>query len=219
MKKIILLLSLNILLFATDVSDFINKHQCDQIIDKQIYTVCYSYKYKGALSGWTRLDGNKVNAVNIKKRPRFYSDKTIPKEYRSKYSDYTGTGRTWNRGHFIIADADADYSKKSLHLVYDMCQILPQAAKVNQKVYLKAERYGRLIATKLGYVNSVSIANYKNANKTIKNNVVIPSGFYRIYYNDKAHFKRCFYFKNDPYINPAKDRLKDHLVDCNKILS
>ena len=216
MQKILLLLSLNILLFATDISDFINKHQCDQVIDKQIYTVCYSYKYKGALGGWTTLDGSKINAVNIKKRPRFYENKTIPKKYRTKYSDYTGTGRTWNRGHYIIADADADYSQKALRLVYDMSQIQPQSAKVNQKTWLKVEKYGRSIAVKLGYINSITISNYKNANKTIKNNVVIPSGFYRIYYNDDANFKKCFYYKNDPYINYKNDKLKDHIIDCNE---
>jgi len=114
-------------LSATEISDFINKKKCDQIIDKEIYSVCYSYKYKGALAGWTVLEGDKVNAVNIKKRPRFYENKTIPKKYRTKYSDYTGTGRTWNRGHYIIADADADYSQKALRLVYDMSQIQSMA--------------------------------------------------------------------------------------------
>jgi len=202
---------------ATEISDFINTKQCDQIIDKKIYTVCYSYKYKGALSGWTTLDGNKVNAVNIKKRPRFYENKTIPKKYRSKYSDYTGMGRIWNRGHFIVADADVDYSQKSLHLVYDMSQILPQAAKVNQKTWIKVERYGRKLATKLGYVNSISIATYKNSHKKLKNNVVIPSGFYRIYYNNDAGIEKCFYYKNDPFVNYRKDKLKNHIIDCKTI--
>jgi len=217
MKKILLLLSFSVLLFATNVSDFISKHQCNQIIDKEIYTVCYSYKYKGALGGWTTLDGDKVNAVNIKKRPRFYENKTIPKKYRTKYSDYTGMGRTWNRGHFIIADADADYSKKSLHLVYDMSQIQPQASKVNQKAWLKVEKYGRMLATKLGYVHSVTVANYRGATKKLKNNIIIPVGFYRIYFNDEANFKKCFYYKNDPFVDWKNDKLKEHLVDCSKI--
>ncbi len=182
MKKILILLSFNILLFATDVSDFINKHQCNQVINKEIYTVCYSYKYKGALGGWTILDGTKVNAVNIKKRPRFYENKTIPKKYRTKYSDYTGMGRTWNRGHFIIADADADYSQRTLNLVYDMSQIQPQAF-YDKTIYI--------------------------------NNITIPVGFYRVYYNDKAHFKKCFYYKNDPFVDWRNDKLKNHLIDCD----
>ena len=82
-------------LSATEITDLINKRKCDQIINKEIYTACYSYKYKSALGGWTRLDGKKVNVVNIKKRPHFYEDKSIPKKNRTKYSDYTGVGRTW----------------------------------------------------------------------------------------------------------------------------
>jgi endonuclease G len=216
-KKILLLISFSVALFATEVTDFISKHQCDQVIDKQIYSVCYSYKYKGALGGWTTLYGDKVNAVNIKKRPRFYENKTIPKKYRTKYSDYTGVGRTWNRGHFIIADADADYSKKSLHLVYDMSQIQPQAAKVNQKTWIKVEKYGRMLATKLGSVESVTIADYRGATKKIKNNIVIPVGFYRVYFNDAADYKRCFYYKNNPFVDYKNDKLKDHLVDCDTV--
>jgi len=89
--------------------------------------------------------------------------------------------------------------------------------KVNQKTWLKVERYGRLLAAKLGYINSLSIANYNGAIKKIKNNVVIPVGFYRIYYNDKANFKKCFYYKNDSFIDWKKDKLKEHIVDCSKI--
>ena len=42
---------------------------CDQIIDKQVYKICYSYKYKGALAVWYKLDGKLVNKTNIKKDP------------------------------------------------------------------------------------------------------------------------------------------------------
>jgi len=219
-KNIFLLLTLLVSatsLYATKINDFMDLRNCDQLINKKIYKICYSYRYKGALGGWTRLDGNKVNAVNIKKRPRFYEDTTIPRKYRTHYYDYTGMGRIWNRGHFIVADADADYSHKSLYLVYDMAQIEPQSAKLNQKTWLKVERYGRYMATILGYVNSISIADYKNANKTIKNNVVIPTGFYRIYYNDKAHFKKCFYYKNIVNVDVRHDKLKNHLVNCSAI--
>lgn len=69
------------ILFADDyvngyVDEYIDKEKCDQIIDKQLYQICYSYKYKGALSGWVKLDGNLVGKGDIKKRPRFYNEKT-----------------------------------------------------------------------------------------------------------------------------------------------
>ena len=203
--------------YAAQLSEYVNTKNCDQVINKQLYSICYSYKYKGALSGWVTLDGKLVNKKNIKKRARFYSERTIPVMYRSKYSDYTGYGRQWNRGHFIVADADFDYSDKSLRKAYTMANILPQSAFLNQGVYIKAERYGRTLATKLGYINSISIADYRGATKTIKNDVVIPSGFWRIYYNNDANFEKCFYFENKLDRRLKNSKLKNHLVECNSV--
>ncbi len=99
MKKQLLsiLLFLTTLTYAASLEDYIDTKQCDQIIDKQLYKICYIYKYKGALSGWVTLYGDKVNSKNdIKKRPKFYNEKTIPMEYRTKSKDYTGYGKDWN---------------------------------------------------------------------------------------------------------------------------
>lgn len=54
-------------IYATELSDYVDKSKCDQIVDKQLYKICYSYKYKGALSGWVKLDGNLVGKGDIKK--------------------------------------------------------------------------------------------------------------------------------------------------------
>ena len=206
---------MSVALNAAQLSDYVDTKQCDQIVDKQLYKICYSYKYKGALSGWVTLHGDKVNSVNIKKRQRFYSEKTIPVRYRSKNKDYTGTGKKWNRGHFIVADADFDYSKKALAKAYTMANIIPQSAKVNQKTWIKVEKYGRLLASKLGYINSISIAKYNN--KTIKNGVHIPTDLYRVYYNNKAGFEKCFHYKNILNVDYQHDKLKQHEIDCSKI--
>jgi len=66
-------------LFATNISDYINKKNCDQIIDKQVFTICYDYKMKAAKYVAYTLDGNKVNVANIKKRPSFYTEKNLKK--------------------------------------------------------------------------------------------------------------------------------------------
>lgn len=96
MKKqlLFILLLLTNLSYATSLEDYVDTKQCDQIVDKQLYKICYSYKYKGAISGWVTLYGDKVNTKDdIKKRPRFYNEKTIPMQYRTKYKDYTGYGK------------------------------------------------------------------------------------------------------------------------------
>ena len=60
-RKILLSSTVITMLSATNVSDFINLKTCDQIIDKQVFKICYSYKYKGALAVWYELDENLIN--------------------------------------------------------------------------------------------------------------------------------------------------------------
>ena len=197
-------------LFSASLSDYIDTSKCDQIVDKKLYNICYSYKYKGALGGWVTLRGDLVNAGNHKDRLRFSDEKDIPSKYRTHYKDYTGYGKEWNRGHFIVADADFDYDIRALSTAYSMENIIPQSAPVNQKTWIKVEKYGRLLATQLGYINSMSIAKYDNPNHKIKNDIVIPTRLYRIYYNNERNFERCFMYENTLNVNVRADKLKDH---------
>jgi len=209
---------------GNDIS-FIENHiknvKCDKKIEKETYTICYSYKHKGVLSGWTTLYADTVNSKNLKKREKFYSDTSIPKKYRSNYSDYTGYGRKWNRGHFVVADADMDYSRKSLIEAYSMANIIPQSAKVNQRTWLKVERYGRKLATRLGEVNSLSIAVYDRVPKKIKNSVSIPKTLYRAYWSKAKGFASCFKYENILLSSrqAKQDKLKNHKIPCSMFLS
>lgn len=218
-NKLLLIITLfPVILFSTSIDQYIDKSKCDQIIDMQLYQICYSYKYKGALSGWVKLDANLVNTTSdIKKRPRFYNEDSIPMKYRTKYKDYSGYGEEWNRGHFIVADADFDYDEKALSKAYTMANIIPQSALVNQKTWTKVERYGRVLAQKLGYINSISIAKYEHPNQKIGNDIVIPTKLYRIYYNNDAKFEKCFEYENKLDIDYKSDKLKDHEIDCGSL--
>ena len=97
MRKILLLTLLLATLDATDLSQYINKQNCSQIIDKQVFTICYDYEAKGAKYVSYTLDGTKVNSINIKKRSKFYTEKNLPNQYRSHNKDYTHSG--YDRGH------------------------------------------------------------------------------------------------------------------------
>lgn len=214
---ILTLISLFQYLNATQVTDYVDKSKCDQIVDMQLYQICYSYKYKGALSGWVTLDGKLLAGEGIKKRPKFYGEPTIPMKYRTKPADYKGFGDDWNRGHFIVADADLDYDIKALNKAYTMANIIPQSAPMNQKTWTKVEKYGRILAQKLGTINSISIARYDNPNQMIGNNIVIPTKIYRIYYNNDAKFEKCFEYENRLDINWKNDNLRDHEINCKNI--
>jgi len=213
MNKSLLTISLlSISLYAAQISDFVDMKKCDQIIDKQVYKICYSYKYKGPLAVWYDLDGNLVNKNNIKKRPGFYSEKNIPIQYRSKSSDYSRTG--FDRGH-LANDASFDYDKKAQAKTYSMANIVPQYPKLNRKTWIKAEKYERYVATKIGKATIINLVDYSRATKKIgKNKITVPNTFYKIIFNDHAEFKKCFKYDNIKNVDVQNDDLRNHLIDC-----
>lgn len=109
--------------FAITSHDFINQGDCDQIIDKTFITICYDYNLKAPKAVSYTLQGDLVNEENIEKRPYFKVEKTIAKEYRASYSDYTHSG--YDRGH-LAPDASFDWSQESLDAVYTLANIIPQ---------------------------------------------------------------------------------------------
>lgn len=213
--KLFLLLITAISLYATEISDYINKNNCSQIIDKSVFTICYDYKLKGAKYVAYTLDGSLVNSSNIKKRPRFYTEKNLPKQYRSTSKDYVNSG--YDRGH-LANDADFDYNEKTLRKTYTMANIIPQAPKVNRKTWIKAEKYERTVALELGSVTVINGVVYSSNPKRIgKNGVAVPDAFWKIIYNDEKKFKKCFYYKNDLDVIVRQDRLKSHQIDCDQL--
>jgi endonuclease G len=211
----ILLIAFSINLFAINLTDFINKENCDQIIDKQVYIICYDYNMKGARYVSYTLDGNKVNTVNIKKRSSFYTEKNLPKKYRSHTKDYTHSG--YDRGH-LANDASFDYDEKVVRKTYTMANIIPQAPKVNRKTWIKAEKLERKIAASLGSVNVLNGVVYSSNPKRIgKNKIAVPDAFWKMIYNDDKNYKKCFYYKNDLDAVSKGDKLKNHQIDCERL--
>ena len=214
-KLFILLIATIASLQATNLNDYINKQNCDQIIDKQVFTICYDYQMKGAKYVAYTLDGSLVNKKNIKKRSSFYTEKNLPKKYRSHTKDYTHTG--YDRGH-LANDASFDYDKKVVRKTYTMANIIPQAPRVNRKTWIKAEKLERKVAVGLGMVKVLNGVVYaSNAPRIGKNKIAVPKGFWKMIYNDKKHYKKCFYYENDNNINVKQDKLKSHLVDCDSL--
>ena len=212
MRKILLLTLLLATLDATDLSQYINKQNCSQIIDKQVFTICYDYEAKGAKFVSYTLDGTKVNSINIKKRSKFYTEKNLPNQYRSHNKDYTHSG--YDRGH-LANDASFDYDKKVVAKTYTMANIIPQVPNVNRKTWIKAEELERKVAVGLGMVNVLNGVVYSsNPPRIGKNKIAVPDGFWKMIYNDKENYKKCFYYENDLNAVVKGDKLKSHLVDC-----
>ncbi|WP_373033332.1 DNA/RNA non-specific endonuclease [Sulfurovum sp.] len=221
MKKsltfLMLLTALLTTLNATDLNDFINKKNCDQIIDKQAFTICYDYTAKGARYVAYTLDGKLVNAVNVKKRSSFYTEKNLPKKYRSHTRDYTNSG--YDRGH-LANDASFDYDEKAVRKTYTMANIIPQAPKVNRKTWIKAEKLERQVAVSLGSVSVLNGVVYSSNPKRIgKNKIAVPNGFWKMIYNDAKGYQKCFYYQNNDAIDVKADKLKSHQVECSILIN
>ena len=205
---------------ASPLSAFINNQNCDQEIDKRFYQICYDYRAKGARFVGYLLDSSKVDAANIKKRPRFYPEKSVPERYRTYPSDYTRNEWHADRGHLAPA-ADFDWSHSSLKAVYSMANIVPQYYRINRKTWQKAERYERRVARKLRKVwvlNGVEYGDYTRRMR--KSGIAVPVAFWKMLWNDQAGFKRCLYYRNKPISKPdaKRDRLRNHVIDCRKLV-
>lgn len=196
------------------VKKYINDKNCDQILSNGGYfTTCYDNELKSALYGYSKLDGKLVNSENIKERPKFFTDQNLKKSGQTEDKDYTRSG--FDRGHTIASDASMDFSHRSQLSTYAMSNITPQYPNTNRKSYLAIEKYERLIASKLGEVETMTFINFSNKPKRIGHNqLAIPDSYNKIYWNDKQNFQRCFHIPNDDKVYD----LSNMEVSCKDVL-
>ncbi len=195
------------------IKKYINDKNCDRILSNDgFFTTCYDYKHKGALYGYAKLDGEKVNNGNIDERPRFYEDLNLDKSYRTYHADYTRSG--FDRGH-LFSDASFDWSLKSQNATYAMSNIAPQYPNTNRKSMVAVEKYERLVASMLGAIEVLHVVKYGNSPKKIgRSRLSVPEGFGRVYWNEKEKFQRCFYIPNDDVIYD----LRNMEISCKELL-
>ncbi|MEA2100290.1 MAG: DNA/RNA non-specific endonuclease [Campylobacterota bacterium] len=188
--------------------------QCDSIIEKNYYEICYDYNLKGALFVSYSLNGSLVDNPNITQRPPFYKESTIPKEYQSDYYDYTGSG--YDRGH-LANDASFDYSDSSLTSVYTMANIIPQDSDVNRYSWIDTENLEREKAKLYQDVDVVIGIKYSDNPLTIgENEIAVPFGFYKKISNLEHNYEECFYYENIPY-DIESDTILEHKTSCSSL--
>lgn len=201
--------------FPVNEQLLISRKFCDRIFDMENYQVCFDDDSKLAKIVSYTLDGNKVGKVNIKERPRFYSEPRLPRSLRAHYNDYKG--HITQRGH-LAPDAAFDYDWHVLSKTYNLINIVPMYPKINEKTWSKVERYSRFVATKLGSVDVINIVEVPEHPERIgRTRLAVPSGFYKILTNKEAGFRRCFYYQNKASVPVKQDRLDDHEISCDKV--
>ena len=206
---------------SIELDNFINDVNCDQVLEKEFSTgsllsICYDYGYKSAKYVAYTLDGTLINSVNLEERPRFYTEREIPKEYQVLYSDYTRSG--YDRGH-LAPDADFDYSEEDLRVVYSLANIIPQDPNVNRYFWRKAEYQERLVASSLGELSVINgVVFDENPNYIGANRIAVSKAFWKILYNDEKEFRQCYYYDNFVLGDADLDTLAKHKVDCDSLI-
>ena len=175
---------------------FFTKEKCDQILI-DTFTICYNHDRKSPTAVYVEVTGETVEQ-DIDKRPPFFTDKRVKKEFRTTSKDYTKTG--YDRGHFGASDASHDWDLKHQKATYSMANIVPQTPFANRYKFIALEKHEREMAVKYGRLENLTIAFWNNRPKKIgKSELHVPSAFAKLYTDGKG-YKECFFvWNNDVY--------------------
>lgn len=166
-------------LFASTV--YSAPYQCDQIIHKTGFDICYNFKLKAAL--WSKAT---LTASNLKKERfsrkgiRFFEEKSLPSGKRASLSMYRNSG--YDRGH-KISNADQSFSRKNQIETFSLANITPQVPSLNRGLYSKAEKATRRLIIRSndrGLIVAGAIYDRINPKRLRHGGVAIPKEIYRI---------------------------------------
>lgn len=159
------------------------------------FAVLYSGITKTPLwSAENLTDRRVITAKNMTRVDNFHEEGRLPAEYRSHLKDYTQTG--YDRGHLSpngdMSDSESQYDSFSL------ANIAPQHPTNNQKTWVKLETKTRVIAQKYGQVYVVTgVAFVGEGVKKLKDNVIVPTHFFKALYLPTTNQAVAFISPND----------------------
>ncbi|HHO42352.1 MAG TPA: hypothetical protein ENN12_03230 [Epsilonproteobacteria bacterium] len=203
--------------FPIDHEILFSEQNCNKVIHDPVFDACYLYDEKISLMVGYELESELLKSGYVdrnKNNLTFFEDQRIPRQYRAHPYDYSR--QNLDRGH-SRPHASTAWDAKLAQNTYSMVNVWGQTPKLNRQAWLKAERFERQIAHRIGKVKVLNIADINGAKRRVgKNNVLVPVGFYKIVYNQEKDYQRCFYYENtNDYTK--KDTLKSHLIDCEKV--
>jgi len=195
---------------------FFTKEKCDQILI-DTFTICYDHNRKSPTAVYVEVTGETVEK-DIDKRPPFFTDKRVKKEFRTTSKDYTNTG--YDRGHFGASDASHDWDKKHQKATYSMANIVPQTPFANRYKFIALEKHEREMAVKYGRLENLTIAYWNNRPKKIGDSQLhVPSGFAKLF-TDGKNYKECFFvWNNDKYDKSDGQDPNKYKQDCDKLIA
>lgn len=198
------------------VDKFISNKQCSQILNKFYYLNCYDYNLKSSKFVYYKIEKDKLK-TNIEEKLQFYPDIDLTKKQSSEVSDYVKNKYHMNQIN-IVPHEVFSHNIKALKSTYLNSNSIPlfNMLKNDKNSWLGLINYEKQLVNDLDEVNVlVGIEYSKNPRVIGKNKISIPDGFWKIIFNDKKNFKRCFYIENKEQENQKIDKYE---IDCKKII-
>ena len=184
--------------------------QCDKVLHKKAFDICYSCKWKTPKLVVYKVDGNLIDAKNLSRKSlRFKIDYNLPIKCRSYSKDYSHTG--FDRGH-NAPNAAFDYDRTIQKETFLMSNIAPQKPQLNRRLWAKIEKFVRFQARK--YKDIRVISGVCGSLGHIKNNVNIPKWWYKIIIRSDGKII-SFLVPNSNSV--GKDKAKKYLSSIREI--
>lgn len=215
MKKLLLLIPLFLLAFASkytpNLNNFLQPIKCDKVLHKTAFDICYSCKDKHPLAVAYILKGELVKKKISRKGLRFRPDYNLPTKCRSYSKDYSRTG--YDRGH-LASNASFDYNRAIQKQTFLMSNIAPQKPNLNRRYWTKVEKFTRYLAVKYKQVEVVTgVCGNKGY---IRNKVGIPAYWYKIIYISKTNNYIAFLAPNTN-VGMSRAKLREYKVTLEEI--
>ena len=167
----------------------------DLVLDRQGYSIGYSYKRKCPL--WVSYIISKHSvSVDVERSADFDADPDIPEKYRVQPGDFSNTG--YDRGHFAPSGA-VDFSRKSNDETFLMSNVALQNPQLNRQAWGRLEGIIRNWTQTKGKLLVITGPIYGKKPKMI-NGIPLPEAFYKVVYSFKHKRSIGFIFPNEPVV-------------------
>lgn len=166
--------------------------ETDLVLDRQGYSLGYSYAHKTALWVSYIISDGSVH-LNLGSRSNFYADQDIPQKYRVQPEEHVNTG--YDKGH-LAPSATIDFSPKANRETYMLSNVVFQDPKLNRQAWSKVEDLEREWTKTKGKLYVVTGPLYSPRPEKV-NDIPIPSKFYKVIYAYNAEKAIGFLFPNE----------------------
>ncbi len=165
----------------------------DLVLDKDGYSLGYSFDYKGAV--WVSYILSKGSVgIDVARSESFFPDPDVPARFRKKPDDFRNSG--FDKGH-LAPSAAIDFTVKSNLQTFAMSNVSPQDPKLNRQAWSKLESLEREWTYTLGKMVVYTGPIYGERPKKMKD-IPIPKAFYKVAYSFKYRRYIGFIMPNKP---------------------